>query len=333
MTDDLRIEARAPSVDEFRRIVAAVDWHELAAHDDEVLRRSLDAALFTVCAVDGDECIGCVRVIGDGGLHFYVEEVAVVPAWQGRGAGRRLMQAVVDWLADAAPPGAAVELLTGRDRADFYGRFGFKWQGAGVMRWRPDGGGEPASRAGSRAGGEHGAPAGVRGGDRSEAPGPTRGAPPEAAPLPGPGVEVVLVDRVPTPAEERRLFEAVGWYGELPDDDEELAAALDRSLFAVCAVADGAVVGCARVVGDGAVYLYVQDVIVLPAWQGTGLGDRLMQAVMGWLDACCPPNAFVALFAAPDRDGFYRRYGFELRPLDEPGMAQQWRGPGSWQRE
>ena len=139
MTDDLRIEARAPSVAEFRRIVTAVGWDQLAAHSDDVLQRSLDAALFSVCALSGDECVGCVRVIGDGGLHFYLEEVAVVPAWQGRGAGRRLLEAVVEWLRLAAPPGAAVELLTGLDRAGFYGRFGFVWEGGGNMRWRPDG--------------------------------------------------------------------------------------------------------------------------------------------------------------------------------------------------
>ncbi len=143
---------------------------------------------------------------------------------------------------------------------------------------------------------------------------------------------MVLEERPPTPAELRRLFDAVGWFGELPDDDRQLSAALDRCLYSVCAVAAGDVVGCARIVGDGAVYLYIQDVILLPAFQGLGVGDRLMRAVMTWLDEHCPPNAFVALFAAPGKDEFYARYGFKRRPDDEPGMAQQWHGPGSWRR-
>ena len=311
MTDEFRIEARIPTVDEFLRIVRGVGWSVFAAQERSAFERGLAASLFAVCAVSGDQCVGCARVVGDGALHFYVEEVAVLPEFQGRGLGRRLMEAVVDWLRVVATPEAAVELLTGSDRAAFYARFGFAWEGAGIMRWRPQ---EPDVTTGL--------------GD-DELPAPEAA----TAPLPGPDVEVVLERRPPTPAEQRRLFAAVGWDGELPDDDEELAVALDRSLFAVCAVAEGAAVGCARIVGDGAVYLYIQDVIVLPAWQGTGLGDRLMRAVMSWLDACCPPNAFVALFAAPGKDEFYRRYGFERRPDDEPGMAQQWRGPGAWRHE
>jgi len=89
-------------------------------------------------------------------------------------------------------------------------------------------------------------------------------------------------------------------------------------------------VGCARVVGDGAVHLYVEDVIVSPAWQGRGLGGRLMVVVMEWLDANCPGNALVALFAAPDADPFYERYSFVRLPADEPGMALRWAGPGCW---
>lgn len=142
----------------------------------------------------------------------------------------------------------------------------------------------------------------------------------------------MLEERPPSPADLHRLFEAVGWVGELPDDDRQLAAALDRNLYSVCAVVAGAVIGCARIVGDGAVYLYVQDVIVLPAFQGRGVGDRLMRSVMAWLDEHCPANAFVALFTAPGKEEFYGRYGFTPRPADEPGMAQQWRGPGSWRQ-
>jgi hypothetical protein len=33
---------------------------------------------------------------------------------------------------------------------------------------------------------------------------------------------------------------------------------------------DGDAVGCGRVVGDGGVYFYVQDVIVVPGLQGLG---------------------------------------------------------------
>jgi len=83
---------------------------------------------------------------------------------------------------------------------------------------------------------------------------------------------------------------------------------------------DGDAVGCGRVVGDGGVYFYVQDVIVLPELQGLGWGARIMDAVMRYLDASAPPGSFIGLMAAKDVEGFYRRYGFDRRPDDRPGM-------------
>ncbi len=297
---EFAVEQRPPTVAEFARIVRAVGWHELAAHDEPVLEQALANSLFAVCAVHSGECVGCARVVGDGGLHFSIEEVAVLPAWQGRGAGRRLMEALTAWLARATPPGAAVELLTGADRAPFYERFGFRWQGAGIMRW-----GDPR----------------VEDAARAVSPTCTEGASDAA---PGPDAVVTLDERPPTADELRALHRAVGWVGELPADDGVLAGALARSLFAVCAVVDGRAVGCARLVGDGGVYVYLQDVVVLPAYQHRGIGERLMRSVLTWLDANCPANALVGLFAAEGKAGFYERYGFRTRPVAEPAMWLRW---------
>jgi ribosomal protein S18 acetylase RimI-like enzyme len=91
-------------------------------------------------------------------------------------------------------------------------------------------------------------------------------------------------------------------------------------LYSVVLERDGDAVGCGRVVGDGGVYFYVQDVIVLPELQGLGWGARIMDAVMRYLDASARPGSFIGLMAAEDVEGFYRRYGFDRRPDDRPGM-------------
>lgn len=132
---------------------------------------------------------------------------------------------------------------------------------------------------------------------------------------------IQLVEREPTPEEYRRLRASVGW-NEIADD--RVRAALPRSLFSVVLERDGEAVGCGRVVGDGGIYFYVQDVIVVPELQGRGLGRRIMDAVMRYLASAVAPGSFVGLMAAKGVEDLYVRYGFTRRPGDAPGMFRVW---------
>ena len=49
-------------------------------------------------------------------------------------------------------------------------------------------------------------------------------------------------------------------------------AALRTGLFSVTAFCEGKAVGMGRFVGDGAMYWYIQDMAVLPEYQGRGIG-------------------------------------------------------------
>jgi len=135
--------------------------------------------------------------------------------------------------------------------------------------------------------------------------------------------EFILVQRVPSVEEFQRLHEAVGWSNV---DLASTELGLRNALFSVCLVHEDRVVGCGRVVGDGGIYFYIQDVIVLPEYQGRGLGRRIMDAIMGYLTTHARPKAFVGLMAAVDVSGFYERYGFTERPADRPGMYRVWGG-------
>ncbi len=133
--------------------------------------------------------------------------------------------------------------------------------------------------------------------------------------------EFDLVERAPTVPEYRRLRETAGW-GEMTD--EGLATGLSSSLYACVVLHEGEAVACGRVVGDGGMYFYVQDVIVVPEYHGRGLGAQIMGGVMGYLQRVARPGAFVGLMAARDAEGFYERYGFGRRPDDRPGMFRVW---------
>jgi GNAT superfamily N-acetyltransferase len=86
----------------------------------------------------------------------------------------------------------------------------------------------------------------------------------------------------------------------------------------------GDIIGCGRVVGDGGVYFYVQDVMVLPAYQRQGLGRRIMDAIMAYISAHAGSNSFIGLMAANGVAPFYYRYGFTERPPNRPGMFRMW---------
>ncbi len=129
--------------------------------------------------------------------------------------------------------------------------------------------------------------------------------------------DYITVERSPTPEEYQKLRESVGW-GKLAP--RAMGIGVDHSLYSVCVIHEGEMIGCGRVIGDGGIYFYIQDVIVSPAFQGKGVGKCIMDAIMGYLSNHAHPGAFVGLMAAKGSSKFYEKYGFTERPPDRPGM-------------
>jgi len=84
---------------------------------------------------------------------------------------------------------------------------------------------------------------------------------------------------------------------------------------------DGKLIGMARVVGDGFMYFYIQDVIIDPDYQGRGIGHAIMTRVEAYLAKACTTGATVGLLAAKGKEPFYRRYGFIERDGVELGKG------------
>jgi len=140
------------------------------------------------------------------------------------------------------------------------------------------------------------------------------------------GIGVDIVRRMPTLAEYRALCEAVGW-GEVMNF-EAAADALPRSLYAVVAQVDGRTVGMGRIVGDGAVFFYLQDVAVRPDHQGRGIGAAILDALVTWVRQNAPERSFLGLFAIKGTEAFYERFGFGAYEHDV-GMYQVIRSRGA----
>jgi GNAT superfamily N-acetyltransferase len=101
----------------------------------------------------------------------------------------------------------------------------------------------------------------------------------------------------------------------------QAARALRDDLFDVIVLLDGETpVGCCRVIGDGALTFYVQDLLVVPKMQRKGIGSKVIELVLGHLGSLAPPGALIGLMAAPGTEGFFAKRGFVSRPADAPGM-------------
>lgn len=107
---------------------------------------------------------------------------------------------------------------------------------------------------------------------------------------------------------------------------EQATAALKSSLFIVTAYLEDACVGMGRLVGDGAVICYVQDLIVLPMAQGRGIGSQVLNALKEKAVELRMENTemMLCLMCAKGRELFYESHGFLARPTDQlgPGMIQ-----------
>ena len=125
-----------------------------------------------------------------------------------------------------------------------------------------------------------------------------------------------------TPDEFNILHEAVGW--GVVSNQERIQKALNCSNFLIAARINEKIIGMARVIDDGLQALLL-DVIVLPEYQRQGIGKTLMNYVMEYLYILSQNGGIkVNLLTAPDKVGFYEKFGFISRPNDKlgPGMTQ-----------
>lgn len=118
-----RCVERLPTVAEYNALRRAAGWRELPAG---AAAAALANSLYSVCVCCGDAVIGCGRVVGDGGAYFYVQDVIVCGPHRGRGIARRIMDAIMGYIDEAAPQGAFIGLMTAPGLEAFYGRYGFR---------------------------------------------------------------------------------------------------------------------------------------------------------------------------------------------------------------
>lgn len=123
MSTDYTLLRQTPSVQTYRHLRQQAG---LSDKSDTAAARGLRQTLFAVQLLQGEEVVGMGRVIGDDGCFYQVVDIAVLPAHQGRGLGKRIMTALCEWLHARAPRTAYVSLIADGEAHRLYAQFGFR---------------------------------------------------------------------------------------------------------------------------------------------------------------------------------------------------------------
>ncbi|KAH7406183.1 acetyltransferase, GNAT family [Phaeosphaeria sp. MPI-PUGE-AT-0046c] len=131
--------------------------------------------------------------------------------------------------------------------------------------------------------------------------------------------EYIILQGVPTPQTYHDLRKVAGL---TPPPMEAVAKALANSIVGFLAYerkhmvndsvpGDGQEpVAMGRLSGDGSLFLLLTDVATHPDHQRRGLGQRILQALVDYIDEHAP-EAYVSLVADPPGQKLYPKFGFK----------------------
>ena len=105
------------------------------------------------------------------------------------------------------------------------------------------------------------------------------------------------------------LYESVGWsnYTNRPD---MLSQAFQHSLVIYGAYDQEKLIGLIRMVGDGYSVILFQDILILPQYQGMGVGTTLLNYVLNEYEDVYQKLLFTE--QTPETIGFYKSLGFHM---------------------
>ncbi|MGN0144379.1 MAG: GNAT family N-acetyltransferase [Clostridium sp.] len=116
------------------------------------------------------------------------------------------------------------------------------------------------------------------------------------------------------------LREAVGW-GKLCD--EQAQQGLDHSAYIISCYDNDKIVGTARIIWDKGYISYLSDVMVIPEYQGMGIGFHLVKMTIDFMKSQIKEGwkIKIVLTASKGKEAFYRKLGFNERPNKDAGAG------------
>lgn len=134
---------------------------------------------------------------------------------------------------------------------------------------------------------------------------------------------IILKENTLDVPDYQELRASVGWK---PLSVNQAETALRKSLFTVCAYDGQHPVGMGRIVGDGVVIDYIQDLVVRPDVQSRGIGRKIIERLISYVKETKLEDTeiMLCLMCAKGREEFYKKFDFVARPTQMlgPGMIQ-----------
>jgi len=102
----------------------------------EHAKRALDGGLINVSAIYGDQLIGMGRMVGDGAMYWYLQEIIVLPEFQKQGVGAKIVQHLVDYDISLSATGKFTTIcgVSAKGKEDFCRKLGFEIISNGIQK-------------------------------------------------------------------------------------------------------------------------------------------------------------------------------------------------------
>lgn len=113
-----------PLVESYRKLR---EQSGLSPKSEEAARLGLEGTNFSVQILYKETPVGMGRLIGDGGCHFQIVDVAVLPAHQGKGLGKEIMKDLSDYIDQHLPDTAYISLIADGPADKLYKQYGFDY--------------------------------------------------------------------------------------------------------------------------------------------------------------------------------------------------------------
>lgn len=104
--------------------------------------------------------------------------------------------------------------------------------------------------------------------------------------------------------------------------DKQIKNAIDNSMYITSAIIDNNVVGFARLVGDFSSHGLLCEVVVLPEFQGLGIGKKIVTNIIDRVYNDLDDNEQFLIELLPEcgKRDFYIKCGFKYKPENMDGM-------------
>lgn len=131
-------------------------------------------------------------------------------------------------------------------------------------------------------------------------------------------MEIDFRSEIPPRDQFWELFQTTGWNENYRLSADELMQALNASWYVLSAYEAKKLVGFGRLVSDGLLHAMIYELIVLPGYQGQGIGGKILEKLV---ERCKEFGVRdIQLFCAAGKREFYEKRGFVARPDNAPGM-------------